>query len=571
MDDREKIRNHVSIVEVISEYTKLKRSGTDSWTGLCPFHNDKRPSFHVSEGKGLYHCFSCKASGDLFKFIQEKQNLDFNEALKYLAEKYNIELTYKKQNSIEKSHYQILEDLNNWLVKIFRDSDYGKSFRDYMGKRGFETEWCVDRGIGAFPPQGKLLTNYILKKKNIEKKTFIELGVIKKADPGKKWQKDWEYFAGRVSFPIRDSLGRIRGWSARTLDKKDPRKYINSPNSSIFKKSELLYNWHNARKGKGPLILCEGQADVLRFEKEGIEGAVAPLGTAFTEEQAFMVKKIKNKAIIAMDGDEKGLEAAGRAIGTFLKAGIEPSIVVPPKNKDPDEWLKKEGKKGWENSKKENALDFKLNQIIEDEHGLKTEISKQRAIDKIKPIIKDIDKSFLEDQIIEKISKSFLLPKQLVIRELEKENFNKDRKDKIEKAKFVSEEEELLKYLFKNPNKWNVISEILNRYEIHDFENEKTRNIFFVMNSIKSSDPTKLSKQLEEKEVAFMNESLITEEKTTLEDIEEVLKIIILKNLKNRRRILSISGKEDKLQKINEINKKINSISEEGVPGWNEL
>ena len=134
MDDRDKIRYEVSIVDTISEYTKLKKSGS-SWTGLCPFHNDKNPSFSVSEEKGLYNCFSCGASGDIFKFIQEKQNLEFSEALIYLAEKHNIELTYKKSNSTEKSDYRILEDLNAWVVKIFKDTDYGKRFRSYIKHR----------------------------------------------------------------------------------------------------------------------------------------------------------------------------------------------------------------------------------------------------------------------------------------------------------------------------------------------------------------------------------------------------------------------------------------------------
>jgi len=415
-----------------------------------------------------------------------------------------------------------------------------------------------------------LFKEYI-KKKKIDKKIFIDLGVIKKSDPEKKYQNDWEYFAERVSFPIRDSLGRIRGWSARTLDNKNPRKYVNSPNSSIFKKSELLYNWHNARKDKGPLILCEGQADVLRFEKEGIGGAVAPLGTAFSENQAFMVKRVKNEAIIVMDGDEKGVMAANKAIGTFLKAGIEPLVVIPPEGKDPDEWLREKGKEGWTAAKKENALDFKLQQIVKEENGLKTEISKQRAIEKIKPIIENIDKDFLQDQIIEKISQSFVLPKHLVITELKKEIPKKKEGYRQEKKKFVSEEEELFKYLFKNPNKWDLISEILNEYNIHEFQNEKIRNIFFVMNSIKSVNPKILAEQLEEKEISFMTGSLISEEKTTIEDVEEILKILILRNLKKERRLVSISEKKDKIKKINEINKKINNISQEGVPGWNEL
>ncbi len=569
MDDRDKIRYEVSIVDTISEYTKLKKSGS-SWTGLCPFHNDKNPSFSVSEEKGLYNCFSCGASGDIFKFIQEKQNLEFSEALIYLAEKHNIELTYRKSDSTSKSDYQILEDLNAWVVKIFKDTNYGKRFRNYMEKRGFEAEWCVDQGIGAWLPQGDLFKEYI-KKKKMDKKIFIDLGVIKKSNPEKKYQNDWEYFAERVSFPIRDSLGRIRGWSARTLDNKNPRKYVNSPNSSIFKKSELLYNWHNARKDKGPLILCEGQADVLRFEKEGIGGAVAPLGTAFSENQAFMVKRVKNEAIIVMDGDEKGVMAANKAIGTFLKAGIEPLVVIPPEGKDPDEWLREEGKEGWTAAKKENALDFKLQQIIKEEDGLKTEISKQRAIEKIKPIIENIDKDFLQDQIIEKISQSFVLPKHLVITELKKEIPKNKENRRQEKKKFVSEEEELFKYLFKNPDKWDLISEILNEYNINEFQNEKIRNIFFVMNSIKSVNPKILAEQLEEKETSFMTGSLISEEKTTVEDVEEILKILILRNLKKERRLVSISEKKDKIKKINEINKKINNISQEGVPGWNEL
>ncbi len=564
MDDRDKIRNEVSIVDTISEYTKLKKTGIN-WTGLCPFHNDKNPSFSVSEEKGLYNCFSCGASGDIFKFVQEKQNLEFFEALIYLSEKHNIELTGKRENS-KTSYFQVLDDLNKWLVQIFRNSDYGKPFREYMEKRGFEKDWCAEHGIGVFPPQGKLLKEYLLKKEGLEKEVFLDIGLISR-------KKDWEPLAERLSFPIRDGIGRIRGFSARTLNDKNKKiaKYKNSIESEIFKKGQLLYNWHNAKKSKGPLIVCEGQADVLRFEQKGIEGAVAAMGTAFSENQAFMVKRVKSEAIIVMDADDKGLMAANKAIGTFLKAGIEPLVVIPPEGKDPDEWLKEKGKEGWESAKKQNALDFKLQQIVKEENGLKTEISKQRAIEKIKPIIENIDKDFLQDQIIEKISQSFVLPKHLVISEL-KRGSQKKRESKEEgKRKFVSEEEELFKYLFKNPKKWDLISEILNEYNLDDFQNEKIRNIFFVMNSIKSVNPKILAEQLEEREVSFMTKSLISEEKTTIEDVEEILKILILRNLKKERRLISISQKKDKIKKINEINKKINNISQEGVPGWNEL
>ena len=564
MDDRDKIRNEVSIVDTISEYTKLKKTGIN-WTGLCPFHNDKNPSFSVSEEKGLYNCFSCGASGDIFKFVQEKQNLEFFEALIYLSEKHNIELTGKRENS-KTSYFQVLDDLNKWLVQIFKNSDYGKPFREYMEKRGFEKDWCAEHGIGVFPPQGKLLKEYLLKKEGLEKEVFLDIGLISR-------KKDWEPLAERLSFPIRDGIGRIRGFSARTLNDKNKKiaKYKNSIESEIFKKGQLLYNWHNAKKSKGPLIVCEGQADVLRFEQKGIEGAVAAMGTAFSENQAFMVKRVKSEAIIVMDADDKGLMAANKAIGTFLKAGIEPLVVIPPEGKDPDEWLKEKGKEGWESAKKQNALDFKLQQIVKEENGLKTEISKQRAIEKIKPIIENIDKDFLQDQIIEKISQSFVLPKHLVISEL-KRGSQKKRESKEEgKRKFVSEEEELFKYLFKNPKKWDLISEILNEYNLDDFQNEKIRNIFFVMNSIKSVNPKILAEQLEEREVSFMTKSLISEEKTTIEDVEEILKILILRNLKKERRLISISQKKDKIKKINEINKKINNISQEGVPGWNEL
>mgnify|MGYP001171685871 CR=1 FL=1 len=565
MDDREKIRNEVSIVDTISEYTKLKKTGS-SWTGLCPFHNDKNPSFSVSEDKGLYNCFACGASGDIFKFIQEKQNLDFSEALHYLAEKHNIQLTGKREKS-KKSYFEVLENLNDWLIKVFQDSDYGKPFRGYMEKRGFDHQWCKEYGIGAFPPQGQLLKSYILKKTNLEKKIFLEVGLISKA------KNKWEPLAGRISFPIRDNIGRIRGFSARILNDKNKKiaKYKNSIESEIFKKSQLLYNWHNAKKSKGPLILCEGQSDVLRFEKEGIKGAVASMGTAFSEDHAYMVKRVKDKAVVVMDGDDKGLIAASKAIGRLLKAGIEPLVVIPPQKKDPDEWLKEEGKKGWDLATKQDALDFYLNQIIEEENNLKTEISKQRAIEKIKPLIKDMNESISKQQIIEKISQKFMLPKHLVTTEIETSASNSQKNKTATKNKFLVEEEEVFRYLFKNPTKWKIVSEIFKKYKVNEFQSQKIKNIYFVMNTIDSADPELIMKQFEGEEKSFIAECLISERETTLYDMEEIIKMIILKNLKEERRVISMSAKKDRLKTIDKINKTINNISQEGVPGWNEL
>ncbi len=565
MDDVEKIRNEVSIVDTISEYTKLKKTGS-SWTGLCPFHNDKNPSLSVSEDKGLYNCFACGASGDIFKFVQEKLNLDFSEALHYLADKHNIQLTGRREKS-KKPYFEILENLNSWLVKIFQESDYGKPFRKYMNERGFDQQWCKEYGIGVFPPQGQLLKSYILKKTNLEREIFLEIGLISKA------KNNWEPLAGRISFPIRDNIGRIRGFSARVLSDKNKKiaKYKNSMESEIFKKSQLLYNWDNAKKSKGPLILCEGQSDVLRFEKEGIKGAVASMGTAFSEDHAYMVKRVKDKAIVVMDGDDKGLIAASKAIGRFLKAGIEPLIVIPPEKKDPDEWLKEEGKKGWESAAKQDALEFYLNQIIQEENNLKTEISKQRAIEKIKPLIKDMDQSVSKQQIIDRISQKFMLPKHLVTTELETSSIKNENNQKTTKNKFLIEEEELFRYLFKNPTKWKIISGIFKKYKINEFESKKIKNIYFVMNTTNSAEPKSIMEQFEGEERSFIAESLISEREATLEDVEEVIKTIILKNLKEERRVISMSAKKDRLEKINQINKKINNISQEGVPGWNEL
>ena len=319
------------------------------------------------------------------------------------------------------------------------------------------------------------------------------------------------------------------------------------------------------------MILCEGQSDVLRFEKEGIKGAVASMGTAFSEDHAYMVKRVKDKAVVVMDGDDKGLIAASKAIGRLLKAGIEPLVVIPPQKKDPDEWLKEEGKKGWDLATKQDALDFYLNQIIEEENNLKTEISKQRAIEKIKPLIKDMNESISKQQIIEKISQKFMLPKHLVTTEIETSASNDQKNKTATKNKFLVEEEEVFRYLFKNPTKWKTVSKIFKKYKVNEFQSQKIKNIYFVMNTIDSADPELIMKQFEGEEKSFIAECLISERETTLYDMEEIIKMIILKNLKEERRVVSMSAKKDRLKTIDKINKTINNISQEGVPGWNEL
>jgi DNA primase len=332
----EKVRERADIVEVISSYIPLKPAGKN-YRALCPFHKEKTPSFTVSPEKGLFHCFGCGVGGNVFTFLMRYEGISFYEALKSLAERYGIPI--EEVEGVQEKLEPYFE-INRMANEIFRmkllHPREGKVARDYLLKRGVAPKNWELYGLGYAPDQWDLLSGFF-EQKGKDLLLVEEVGLIIRGTRGY-----YDRFRGRIIFPIEDIRGRILGFGGRILGEGEP-KYLNSPDSPIFKKGECLYGLKQARDHiiqKREAVIVEGYFDVISLAQSGLRNVVAPLGTALTEVQLRILKPLVNKVLLLFDGDQAGRKAAMRAVELLVQEGIEGDIIILPENEDPDTFLK---------------------------------------------------------------------------------------------------------------------------------------------------------------------------------------------------------------------------------------
>jgi len=375
----EKIRNRVELVDLVSEYTRLKKSGRN-YVGLCPFHNEKTPSFSVSPEKNLYYCFGCQKGGDIFSFIMEKERLNFKEAVFYLAKKYNIELpeTGKAYNKNEHL-YRMLLLAAKFYHEVLKSEAAGKAW-DYLQSRGITEETVKDFMLG-FAPSAKALPAF-LSSKGYNPGELVKIGIVAKSYSGNLHDR----FAGRLIFPIFDREGRVVGFGGRALGEEKP-KYFNSPQSMIFDKGKLFYGFKQARttiREKRQAILVEGYFDVISLHQAGVKNAIACLGTAFTEEHLNFLKNYGyiEEIILAYDNDQAGEKAALRALEMLVRARADLSIKILRLGefKDPDELIKNRGVTAFleEIEKAKTPAEFLLELELKEKSSLN--LNEQRAL-----------------------------------------------------------------------------------------------------------------------------------------------------------------------------------------------
>ncbi len=344
----EEVREKSDIVSIISEYTELTKKG-HSYTGLCPFHNEKTPSFSVSEYKQLYYCFGCGAGGNIITFLMQKENMTFVETIKYLAERENITLdeSYLSDEEMERNRKrQQLLDVVRESGKFYyynlrqgeEDSNQNEAL-DYLLKRGITMETIKKFGLGYAPPKFTSLYNY-LKGKGYEDNLLIESGMLKQ---GKDGRNPYDRFSDRIMYPIFDLSKKIIAFGGRVLDGSQP-KYLNSPENVLFNKSRVLYGLHLAKtSGSSFFILVEGYMDVISMHQAGFNQTIASLGTAFTSGHAKLISRHVKEVVILYDSDTAGQKAALRAIPILRQEGIKVKVLTLKEGKDPDEFLKTHG------------------------------------------------------------------------------------------------------------------------------------------------------------------------------------------------------------------------------------
>lgn len=339
-DTIEEIRLKNDIVDVISGYVKLQRKGS-SYFGLCPFHNEKSPSFSVSPGKQMYYCFGCGAGGNVFTFVMEYENYSFPEAVKFLADRVGVDLPEQEYNEEMKKQQDLksrILDLNKMAANYFYfqlRQENGRLAMDYLKGRELSDETIKGFGLGYANKYSDDLYLY-LKKKGISDELLSQSGLMNVDEKHGMYDKFWN----RVIFPIMDVNGRVIGFGGRVMGDGKP-KYLNSPETKVFDKSRNLYGLNIARTSrKKNLLVCEGYMDVISLHQAGFINAVASLGTALTTQHASLLKRYTEEVVLTYDSDEAGMKAALRAIPILKAAGLSAKVLDMKPYKDPDEFIK---------------------------------------------------------------------------------------------------------------------------------------------------------------------------------------------------------------------------------------
>ena len=367
----EEVRSRNDIVDVIGEYVHLQKKGS-SYMGLCPFHNEKSPSFSVSGSKQMYHCFGCGAGGDVFTFLMKYDNLTFGEAIKELAQRGGITLPDEDDSPAARKmrdKRQILLDINKEAAKYYYfqlRSEKGKTGYEYFKKRELTDETMQKFGLGFSNVSSSDLVRY-LKTKGYREEQIIEAGLATHDEKFGTHDKFWN----RVMFPIQDVNQKVVGFGGRVMGDGKP-KYLNSPETMIFDKSHNLYGLNYAKNARaGHMIICEGYMDVIAMHQAGFSEAVASLGTAFTSGQAQILKRYTDEVILSYDSDGAGIKAAMRGIGILKEAGLQGKVLNLEPYKDPDEFIKAEGGTAFAERLKnaENTFFFEL-RILQQEYDM---------------------------------------------------------------------------------------------------------------------------------------------------------------------------------------------------------
>ncbi|MEO8590681.1 MAG: DNA primase [Flavobacteriales bacterium] len=443
----QQVKDAMRVEEVVGEFVALKRKGP-RYLGLCPFHNEKTPSFNVSPNLGIYKCFGCGESGDAIGFLQKHEHLSYVEAIRWLAKRYQIELPEEEQTQeqqIEQSERESLAVVQQWAltwsVEQLWNTDEGKRIGlSYFHERGFSDATIKAFQLGYVPEQGNAFA-YAALANSFNPDLLEKAGWIKRRDDG----TPWDFFQGRVTFPILGLSGQPIGFGARTLksDKKLP-KYFNSPESVLYNKSRSLYGIYPAKKSiveQGLCYLVEGYTDVISLHQAGITNVVASSGTSLTEEQVRMIKRYAPVVTILYDGDAAGMKASLRGIDIILKEGLNVKVVTFPEGEDPDSFAKSHTSSevtAHLNSNARDFLVFKASLLMADSGD--DPVKKAAAIHEIVESVALVPDMVLRSLYIQQCSRMLQVNEQALISEMNKVLRSQYRK-KLGGDQYVPEEQ----------------------------------------------------------------------------------------------------------------------------------
>ncbi|MYH50735.1 MAG: DNA primase [Gammaproteobacteria bacterium] len=406
-DQVEEVRARSDIVAVIGEHIPLKRAGKD-YRALCPFHEEKTPSFYVVPSKGFYKCFGCGESGDVFSFVMKRVGLDFTEAVKYAGRKAGVEVREVKARPEYQDPNRPLYEANAFAREYYReqlaDAETGRLARDYLEERGIDAETAEGFGIGFAPDEWRGLRTAAARH-GIDDAILLDAGLVTTSE---RSEEPYDRFRSRIIFPIEGLTGKVIAFGGRLFGPGKGAKYLNSPETPVYHKSEELYGLGRARheiRKEGAVLLVEGYTDVVSLVAHEIPNVVASLGTALTSVQARLLARFASKAFLLYDSDMAGLRATFRAADVLLGAGIHPSVVTLPGGEDPDSVARREGREALMGYVEDavDVLDRKL-QILTGRDRLSSIDGIRDAVDRLLPTLRATTDPALRDIYISRVA-----------------------------------------------------------------------------------------------------------------------------------------------------------------------
>ena len=417
------IREQNDVVEVISELGVHLRAAGQDFKGLCPFHNEKTPSFTVSRNRQMFYCFGCQEGGNVITFIRKLEGKTFPETLEFLAERVGIELpSVDEETEHAQREKRQLHNLNQLAIDFFRQNltepRIGGHAMSYLKQRGISENTINDFQLGFVPSGFRQLAQYAFRK-GFTQKQLVEAGLVKE-----DYRGITDRFRNRIIFPILDERNRPVAFGGRGIVEKVRPKYLNSANTTIYDKSKILYNLQNARKSihlTGKVLLVEGYFDVITLHDAGLTNVVASLGTSFSQRHALLLKRFTKEVLIIYDGDSAGMRAATRGLNTLVKEGLQVKVALLPNGEDPDSLVRNGGSEAIKTylDRSLNLIEFQIQRAVEQGAIQKIEV-KSKAVQDIAATLASLDSPLELNAYVDQVSRELELESAIVFQELER-------------------------------------------------------------------------------------------------------------------------------------------------------
>jgi DNA primase len=526
----EEVKDKIDIVDVIGEYVQLKKTGKN-YKGLCPFHQENTPSFTINPSQQFYHCFGCGEGGDVFNFLMEIEHITFKKGLKILAKRAGLEIPHQSEYQRKRANLRgELFTINELAAKFYNylllNLDVGEKALNYLSERGYTKENIKRYQLGYAPDRWDSLLNF-LADKGYKRADLVKAGLVIAKDNNRHYDR----FRNRIIFPINNIRGEVLAFGGRIISSNSSQpKYLNSPETMIYDKGENLYgiNWAKASlRAHDNAVIMEGYTDVLTAHMEGIENAVASLGTALTAKQARFLQRYVSRVYIAYDADTAGAKATLRGLDILQDEGLSVRVIGLPDDMDPDDFIKQKGSKAFEELKEEalELVEFKIEQVIQSKQDNKAD-EKVNLTRKIVKILADLKDPLARDVYAHQIADRLSLDGEILHNEVEKfckKKVRKGKKDKNNKNSYTKNinktksndsiyrlERRILKVYIDYPEYRAKISENLT-YE--HFFNNLYRKVFRLLSNNKINNIDSFIDNIEDDKIKQLLMKLVVNEK----------------------------------------------------------